>query len=127
MRSDRLLKLADLLDGNADNPHGAKFYMGAWATTHNEVPDLTCGTTVCAMGLAAISGIFKDDGLGYVIKNGWIDVTFNGEAGGFSAAEKLFEIPADDARHLFDGTEKGAEAEHDKATELRAYVAARTD
>ena len=62
----RLLKLAALLLADAKNKKGIKFDIGTVVRvadpTKEEIP-LDCGTTACAMGLAAISGVFKKQGL----------------------------------------------------------------
>ena len=79
MHVERLQRLAALLRKDADDPKGVKFDLGVWAAPsedyqksrgghyfpHNAVEkiEVSCGTTACALGLAAISGEFKADGL----------------------------------------------------------------
>ena len=110
MRNDLLLKLADLLEADANNPTGITFDLGTWGCPTQDVDydtfakgildksvPVSCGTTGCAMGLAAISGIFKDEGLTYRRFAGsqLIPVlTKNGDFfEGFVAATNLFEFP----------------------------------
>jgi hypothetical protein len=98
VKTDLLLKLADLLEADANNPHGVRFNLGTWITTSKgSAPEMSCGTQACAMGLAAISGIFKDEGLTYRRFAGsqLIPVlTKNGDFfEGFVAATNLFEFP----------------------------------
>lgn len=71
----RALKLADLLEKDAKNKKGIRFDLSTvfTATALEEgkdipsdyVPEVSCGTTACAMGLAAISGEFKRAGLSF--------------------------------------------------------------
>lgn len=66
----RLLKLADLLIKDARNKNGIRFDLGRVVSTRfnadgsdYEPVTVSCGTTACAMGLAAISDAFKRDGV----------------------------------------------------------------
>ena len=45
MNKKRLLKLADLLEADANNPKGIKFDMGTWGDGKGEVADVSCRTT----------------------------------------------------------------------------------
>ncbi len=93
MRTDLLLRFADLLEADANNPEGVKFDLGAWAqdsrldlnkmspdeveqllypTTIETVP-VNCGTAACALGLAAISGAFKDEIIPVKGEGGMVD------------------------------------------------------
>jgi hypothetical protein len=115
MNVERLLKLADLLEADANNPKGVKFDLTAWVqkkdsdgefTTFGfakgETIPVSCGTAACAWGLAAISGAFADDGVGFDLnRNGWISPTFNG-AEDFDAAEMFFDINTNEVSYLFD-------------------------
>lgn len=64
MNKRRLLKLADLLEADAENKKGIKFDLNDWGFGENYTPvEHACGTTACAVGLAIISGEFKRAGL----------------------------------------------------------------
>lgn len=116
MRTDRLLRLADLLEADAVNPNGVQFDLNDWGHPsddkifkNNDDVTVDCGTAACAFGLAAISGIFKDEGLGYEISSGryhrLIPRFINeqrDEFFGFEAAKEFFDISIDVARKLFD-------------------------
>ena len=62
---NRLLKLARLLREDAANLKGVKFDLGYLVDLPSDpdVPLWSCGTTACAVGLAAVSGAFKAQGL----------------------------------------------------------------
>src|SRR6266403_4799676 len=91
MRADLLRRGAELLEADANNPEGIKFDLGTWAADarinlatgyrdprdkqlykykDNEVVPVNCGTQACAFGLFALSGAFKEEGLGYKIIDG---------------------------------------------------------
>lgn len=155
MRTDRMLKLAAALEADANNEHGIKFSLSQWGTvptalvplnaegdrdydllwgkTEKDIAiPLDCGTTGCAFGFAAISGIFKDEGLGYTISGADILPTF-GNVFSFDAAGNFFELPnwVDDpnklVNKLFDplyfSITKGREAELEVAKRLRRVAA----
>lgn len=163
MNKERLLRLADLLEADAANPNGVKFDLRGWAipSKHlsawdnlfdfkDENPDLkffgedeevkvNCGTAACAMGLAAISGAFLSDGLGYEIdlRDGQLSPVYNKEGirhGGWNAAIEFFDLKRGDgeydwdaANHFFDAAQfapsNGAEAELEVARRIREVVA----
>lgn len=135
MHTNRLLRLAVLLEEDAINPQGVKFDLELWGTDSrtgnlhpaNTIIPADCQTTACAMGLAAISGIFYDEGLTWNVHHGWLVPTFNGEDG-FDAALAFFELP--DLRavyHLFSpesyDQHKGKDAELAVAKRIRKLVA----
>jgi len=130
----RLLKLADLLEANANNPTGAKFDYNFWGY----VPEgaqvaVDCGTTVCALGLAAISGQFP--GLGYKVgrydpemKANWLEITLEGssEEYGTNMAAEVFDITKTESGFLFVNAPislRGAEGELALADIIRRFVA----
>lgn len=149
MHTDRLERLAKLLEADAANEKGARFDLGCWAipstpqvkTVYGErttvwaekldmVP-MDCGTTACALGLAAISGEFKAEGLtcGYtpMMSGGFTLVPTMGDYDGFHAARKLFGISYEDAQYLFDpdcydGTPEGAKGERFVAQRIRDFA-----
>lgn len=147
MRKGRLLKLAALLEKDADNKRGVKFNLSTVISTDKDpkpraktVP-MTCGTSACAMGLAALSGEFAAGGLSYVInrqyvKSGgdiFIETTMHGEVTDFDdAACELFDIDQREANFLFTPSYygmyepiQGAEGERYVAKRIRDFVAGR--
>lgn len=137
MNKHRLLKLADLLEADAKNRKGIKFDLNvvgmATYDDDNKTAKLDCGTSACAMGLAAISGAFKSAGLSYKITDGWfnnINCTINGRARMYdSAAKKIFGITSREADFLFTPSEygdcpiTGAAGERYVAKRIRDFVA----
>jgi hypothetical protein len=142
MHKKRLLKLADLLEKDASDKNGVKFDLGEWGSMKDSNAPISCGTTACAMGLAALSGKFKKQGLSYrtydeVDDNGKISVSIdviytyaNGvEEAGTYAAASLFDISHEAASFLFTPSTvpnkytTGAKGERYLAKRIRAYVA----
>jgi len=157
MRKDLLLRLAAALEMDAANPTGIKFDIGTWAAkdgynadadydtnipylfkSETETVPVDCGTVACAVGFAAISGIFKDEGLTYKLKSAegayYLTPYFNG-LDNFEAVGDFFEIDRWAVYHLFTGEgyeEKydnrrlpvGAEGELAVAKQIREFVAA---
>jgi hypothetical protein len=117
MNKKRLLKLADLLEADAKNKKGVRFDLTAWAQKQDadeptyfnayafspgEKISVNCGTAACAWGLAAISGVFKRQGVEYKIYNsGFLVPTFDGKDE-IDAATAFFDINTDQAWFLFD-------------------------
>jgi hypothetical protein len=129
MHKRRLLKLADLLEADAKNKKGVKFDMGNWGWTDDAKNPLSCGTSACAMGLAALSGKFKRAGLTYKFHGPALHFCWNGrDIDGIEAAEQLFEIDSSDAWDFFLPKEgepdEGAKAERALAKRIRKFVAA---
>lgn len=148
MNKERLLKLADLLEADAANPEGIKFdlsfwgadaqYSGAdWDTKEalqgqgvglkpgRAIP-VNCGTAACAVGLAAISGVFADEGLGYKLTcNGELSPMFD-ENESWDAVYDFFGLTEEQATSLFSDAsytvKRGAEAELAVATRIRRFV-----
>ena len=139
MNKRRLLKLADLLEADAKNKKGIKFDLGTWGYTEasnpfaDDAPDpaVSCGTTACAMGLAAISGAFKRQGLKATISQrptGKYIAVRLGRREGLSAATKLFGITMRVSEWLFleSGYRtdiNGAKGERVVANRIRDFVA----
>jgi hypothetical protein len=107
----RLLKLAALLLVDAKNKKGIKFDIGTVGRvsdpTKEEIP-LDCGTTACAMGLAAISGAFKKQGLTAISRtsddgeSNQLWCAWNGRIRDYCrTAMSLFGITQDQANYLF--------------------------
>ncbi len=67
----RLLRLADMLTADAQNETGIKFDLGVWgevapgANGRVGDPEINCGTTACAVGLACLSKEFQAEGLNF--------------------------------------------------------------
>lgn len=144
MRKELLLRLADLLEADAANPNGVKFNLDNWAqdarfdplqvlydpVNTTEIP-LDCRTAACAIGFAALSGAFKDEGLAWKISgSGYLIPTFKvrnrHDDEGFDAAASLFEINYRQAEYLFAPDcyvpTKGRGAELAVADRIRAFV-----
>jgi hypothetical protein len=132
MDTERLLKLADLLENDAANDKGVRFNLSLWARPSGEDEfkprqkvKIDCGTTACAVGLACISGTFRDDGLRYSIKkfDGFCPIFEKAE--GWNAVKDFFGLSFDDAYYLFgdssypSGKTQGAEGERYVARRIR--------
>lgn len=147
MNKRRLLKLADLLEADASNRKGLRFDLGVVAEPSDrksKAPAVDCGTTACAMGLAAVSKVFKRAGLGFKVgefkdnddESGWgatghwyLKMTMHGTTCGYDdAAVALFDISETEADFLFnpgsygDPTPRGAKGERIVARRIRKFV-----
>jgi hypothetical protein len=127
MHKNRILKLADLVEREAASKKSAKFDMTSWGF-HKKAPALNCGTSACMMGLAAISGAFKHQGLRFDILGNDISIrTTKGAWGGISSAVELFGITNTEAADLFypDATRpnQGKRGARHHAKRLRDFVA----
>lgn len=139
----RLLKLATLLEKDAKNKKGIKFALSTWGAAKGKTPSVDCGTQACAMGLAALSGAFKRDGLTIdgpsedrgvfiIVPRMPASNTWHGFEYGLSAAEILFSISENEANWLFMPQryrglpKKGAQGERTVAKRIRDFVAGRT-
>jgi len=109
----RLLKLADMLEQDAKNKKGITFRLNvvisetghdSFSVDSSFKPAMSCGTSACAMGLAAVSGKFKKAGLSYTYdkSEGIINTTWNGRITEYDkAAMKLFGLTNLQANYLF--------------------------
>lgn len=106
----RLLKLANMLLADAKNKKGIKFDLAVVATANygERKPDkieVSCGTTACAMGLAAISNEFSKNGVGWKQQHTdikmWIKVKNRRKYGYSRVAQHLFGIHEYEADWLF--------------------------
>lgn len=160
MRRDLLTIGANLLRSDAANPTGVKFDLGTWmergdveggtgaqgakwtAETLPEAIPVSCGTKACAFGLMAISGAFKEQGLGYKAEpyrdyNNGVGLLLlqpvldigRGENNptAFEAAARLFEISKEDAAYFFDPccyheTPIGAQGEIEVAERIENFI-----
>lgn len=128
MNKRRLLKLAGLLEANAKNKKGVRFNLTTWGFVEDEEQPISCGTTACAMGLAAVSGAFARQGLKCRIRYGGIDIGFGRRWDPMIAARRLFEIDDHEASRLFISTGglcaiTGAAGELAVAKRIRDFVA----
>ena len=144
MRSDLLLRLADLLETDAHNPKGAQFDLGVWGIHVGEKPEdmPSCGTKACAMGLARARDLFIREGMLPYIKDArepfiplFVDpqcpIGFEEVMVGFDAIEALFNITHEEAIWLFTGGAYKrdkiavceAEGELAVAARIKAFVA----
>jgi hypothetical protein len=140
---DRLLKLADLLMADAKRKNGIKFDLGNWGDVSDPENILSCGTTACAFGLAALSGAFKRVGLGYELDYPKRDYTNSRDFQEIafrwkgrprtttSIAMELFGLTESESDALFGGSpgpdcsvSRGAEAERAVAKRIRKLVKA---
>lgn len=117
MNRKRLNYLAIELVKNALNPKGAKFDLTAWYHTLNQKKPISCGTTACAFGFAALLPEFKKQGLQqnggapFIMSKTRPDptleryttaTTVNGyRVTGFGAAAVFFDISIREAQELF--------------------------
>lgn len=124
MKKKRLLKLAALLRADAANKKGLQFNMSHWAAPTGrfnsvfyeepkKLPEVSCGTSGCALGLAVLSGAFKRAGLtalyhdnnrnGIIMEPAIADPEY-GTRTGFDAAMTLFGITPTQSWYLFGPT-----------------------
>lgn len=139
----RLLKLADLLEKDANRVDGIKFDLGMWGRITDDTAEISCGTTACACGLAAMSGAFAKQGLGYKPESpgsDWIKITLHGRCrssglhdGSFRNIMRFFDLTSQQTSRLFVPAAymragiptRGAEGERAVAKRIRAFVAGR--
>jgi hypothetical protein len=128
----RLLKLAKLLEDDAKRKKGICFDLGTWGRIKDTEKPLSCGTTACAMGLAALSGAFKRQGLKWKTRgtNCIIDIGYGNTWNPMIAAAHLFGIELYQVNYLFIRTWGmsmcvGAEGERAVAARIRKFVAER--
>jgi hypothetical protein len=131
MNKKRLLKLADLLEKDAENKKGVKFDLMHWADTNEddkgEIP-LDCKTKACAIGLACISGAFRKEGLGWKLDIFGCLTPYYNNSYGWNAVTTFFDIPREDAEKLFawvsykKSKTEGAKGERAVAKRIRKFV-----
>lgn len=131
----KLLKLADLLEADANDQTGLKFDMQTWGETAAPLGNLmSCNTTGCAMGVVAFSGAFDDDGVVFklaIAGSMRIGIYKYGECladDGYETARYLFGITGFEALALFypgaypRDMREGAVAELGVAARIRKFV-----
>lgn len=108
----RLLKLAALLLADAKNKKGVKFDLACVTSAQFDPQkgnfgkiEVSCGTTACAMGLAAISDAFKREGVGWKQVGRdiemWIIVKNRRKRGWGTVAQRLFGLHEYEVDWLF--------------------------
>lgn len=133
----RLLRLAKLLREDARTKKGVMFDMGTWGDFKTPQPTMSCDTRACAFGLAAISGKFKREGLGFKVRTS-IDeypthmmiFQYKGKpdpsGSTIAIAAKVFDIPHAVSDWLFGGSASeestGAKAEREMASIIENAV-----
>lgn len=127
MNKRRLLKLAELLEKDARNKKGIRFDMDRWGYVDDTANPLSCGTSCCAMGLAALSGTFKRAGLTASVNHGYVRIKWkNRIVDGFLAAKRLFDITNGQSIILFSLGRRdlnvGVKGERAKAKQIRKFV-----
>lgn len=130
MYKNRLLRMADLLERDAQNPKGVQFDIRNWGEVREPDNPMSCGTTACAMGLAALSKTFEAEGLWAVIPSrGRIDIHYKDKCrDGYKSAQHLFKISHQTAVWLFSpqtyrGEMTGAVGEMKVARRIKRLVA----
>ncbi len=135
MKKRRLLKLAKLLEKDAKNKKGVKFDLNTWGYSSSKRPKANCNTTACAIGLACVSGTFKNEGLsykmsedGYQIIPIYKDKSVGNLITSFPAVAEFFEITFRECDDLFiyssytPEEREGANGELAVAKRIREFV-----
>lgn len=135
MKRRALEKMRDLLREDAARDDGVKFDLNTWARPSNGIfleedePSMGCGTTACAVGLAALSGRFRGlslirgrFGVGLVPL---LKVKGHELSTGWSAVERLFGIDEPTTNWVFDQAFYGPQ--HKTRAKGELEVAARID
>jgi hypothetical protein len=110
VRIDRLERMVALLDRHIAEPK-INFNLASWVTSVSKRGGITnlfrkveCHTAACAVGLALVSGEFKEEGLkmGYETIDGTSGISplYEGETS-YTAVAKLFGISRDQAIQFF--------------------------
>ncbi len=111
MQAKRLLKLADWLDEQSTKPDAPKFNLSFFGRRRANIDNTEanqCGTVACALGGAAVAGIFKHQGLraewtGFDAKSlkVFVNDANEGRYTGLSVSMPLFDISIEDSYFLF--------------------------
>jgi hypothetical protein len=127
MKSDELLKLADLLESDARSRKGIKFDLSVVIRRSDKRrPTWSCGTAACALGLWGISNQFEGVLLEEHDRGSWWP-NYKGQIGR-DAAEAYFEIDKRTSAwlflpHFYDGAKTGRRGELAVAKRIRRFVA----
>jgi hypothetical protein len=134
LHGSRLLKGAALLIKNSKNPRSNKFDMCDWVVSKEEKPENSCGTTACAWGSMALSGIFEKEGVKVERVDAIFEIIYDIDNDletydNFEAAKKFFGLTEEEADYLFLPQyypvkyRKGAGSERYVAQRIREFVA----
>jgi hypothetical protein len=133
MKTQRLARLAALLERYPNEPDLPQFDLDGWSDSHFQRRGMfgifrgpECHTSACAVGLACLSGEFVNDKLSYRMTPNSIEPIFEG-AEGFDAVNKFFGITNKQFDHLFtaeayDGPTCGPEAALAVAARIRKLI-----
>lgn len=122
MNKPRLEKLKALLLRKADTPEAERFSMLDWGN------QTECGTTVCALGEAALSGEFAEEGLTYKWIGGALSIRRSDKqqnSSNLDTACDFFDLSVNDAMKIFmPGGDKdyGSQAMRDCAARINQVV-----
>jgi hypothetical protein len=118
---ERLRELVALLRADAENPEGVRFNLATWISysipdtvptdmlytraislwPDSFVPSISCNTTACAGGLAAMHPPFQEQGLSFTISyKGSMTPTYEGKQD-YVALAHFFDIPWDITDYFF--------------------------
>lgn len=108
IQTERLNRLAGLLDAYRHNPGKTEFDLSGWSTRKTRrggflwMQAVECGTAACAVGLACLSGEFSHDGLSAVKYQDGTILPIYGEASNWDAVQGFFGLSQRQALYLFD-------------------------
>lgn len=98
----RLIRIAQKLE----RLPRSRFYFGTWVGGDWQgKPDLSCGTTACAMGWACTLPSFRK--LGLKLDPWWREPVLNGNSHQSTIAKNLFGITSEEYSYLFTPIESG--------------------
>lgn len=124
-----LLRLADFLDTLPSK----RFDFNTWVGDDwKGKPDLSCGTTACALGWAATIPAFRKRGLRLTMRGGYADVLYENYTWSLNSGAAFFNLSLKEARHLFtnDGMYNGLNLDPSAkqvAHHIRKFVAKRKE
>lgn len=140
IKTERLSRLATLLEESAAAKLNLEFNLRDWSNTETreetvrtgflglfkETREVRCNTAACAVGLACLSGEFKNDGLDFTQYSNNISPIYLNKTN-WGAVEKFFGLSRSQATKLFDsraydGPIYGRDAELEVAERIRALV-----
>jgi hypothetical protein len=132
IKTERLSRLATLLENGTAESMGLKFNLYNWSETGEKrggflwLKKTRCHTAACAIGMACLSGEFDADNLEFEL---WGDTFIPLYAGnrGWSAVMEFFGLTDKQSFHLFsqkryDGPTAGPQAEKNVAKRIRAFI-----
>jgi len=136
VRYERLEDLAQFLQDDSRNKQGIQFDLAYWGESEDKSPEVSCGTSACAFGAAAVAKLFPGltvsvESSSYTNDDGKqvyeLIPKYKGKMG-MEAACKLFGLTDDQAYYLFDPGSyeedliKGAKGERKVAKRIRNFI-----